>query len=311
MPEVIEVKKYADFISKHLLNKQVTQIQILGGRYKKHGAFENYNSLKNMLPLKVVNIGTKGKLLWIQFEATQTKTIIMSFTLGLSGGFLFKTGKKIIFPKIFSDNQTIIDLEKEKTDIIKFQNTSIKHINLTLKTISGTIGFYDALSYGTINVYKTLEKFKKRLATLGPDIMNPNTTFEIFRERILQPKNFNKAIGNVIVNQKIISGVGNYLRSDILWLVKISPFRSIKNLKDSELKKIYEATRHLIWSDYNKKKGIKLGLVNKKYRTPEYYGRIFFVYQQNTDPNGKKVSRAELYEGSQKRIIHFVKGVQI
>jgi formamidopyrimidine-DNA glycosylase len=306
MPEVIEVKKYADFIKIYLLGKRVTEIKIHAGRYKKHGPFAGYKELVKKLPLTVINVGTKGKLLWIEFN----NNVTLCFTLGLSGGFFYKTDKQLRFPKIFSENDKIIDI-KEKYDIIKFQNSSYKHMRLSLKINTGIIGFYDAMSYGTISVYTNLNDFKKRLSTLGPDIMNVRTSLSEFKERILLDNNLNKPIGNVLVNQKIISGIGNYLRADLLWLAKISPFRLVKNLKDSEIKKIYEATRHLIWSDYNKKRGIKLGIVSKRFKSPEDYDRLFLVYQQDKDPQGRKVSRKLLHEGSQKRIIHYVKGYQV
>jgi hypothetical protein len=38
--------------------------------------------------------------------------------------------------------------------------------------------------------------------------MDKNTTLEVFRNQILKKNNLDKAIGNVIVNQKIISGLG-------------------------------------------------------------------------------------------------------
>jgi len=51
MPEINEVRKYSDFIKFKLKNKSITHINILNGRYKKHGPFENYSHLMNHLPL--------------------------------------------------------------------------------------------------------------------------------------------------------------------------------------------------------------------------------------------------------------------
>jgi len=41
MPEINEVRKYADFIKKKIKNNSITNINILNGRYKKHGPFEH------------------------------------------------------------------------------------------------------------------------------------------------------------------------------------------------------------------------------------------------------------------------------
>lgn len=53
MPEIVEVKKYCDFIRKHMLNSSITDINILKGRYKKHKPFEGYTMIHKLLPLKL------------------------------------------------------------------------------------------------------------------------------------------------------------------------------------------------------------------------------------------------------------------
>jgi formamidopyrimidine-DNA glycosylase len=68
MPEVIEVKKYAIFLNKLLKNKYINNIKILKGRYKKYGPFPLYEKLKKNLPLKVIDIKTKGKFLYFVLE---------------------------------------------------------------------------------------------------------------------------------------------------------------------------------------------------------------------------------------------------
>jgi formamidopyrimidine-DNA glycosylase len=37
MPEIVEVRKYVDFIRNHTHNNTVKEINIINGRYKKHG----------------------------------------------------------------------------------------------------------------------------------------------------------------------------------------------------------------------------------------------------------------------------------
>ena len=40
------------------------------------------------------------------------------------------------------------------------------------------------LSYGNISISNDEEKLEKKLRTLGPDIMDVDTTYEIFEEQI-------------------------------------------------------------------------------------------------------------------------------
>jgi formamidopyrimidine-DNA glycosylase len=108
------------------------------------------------------------------------------------------------------------------------------------------------------------------------------------------------------MNQKIISGIGNYLRADCLWVAKISPHRLVKNLDDTEFRKLFNACRLLTWGDYNRSKAIKLGIINENNKLPEDYNREFFIYFEEKDIYGNEIKKEELYEGSQKRFIYWV-----
>ena len=235
MPEVIEIRKYADFIKKHIKNKYITEINILNGRYKKHGPFEMYKELVKKLPLKVIDIKTKGKFLYFVIE----KGFYLFSTLGLQGGWTYKSNKS---SKIINKIHNIIKIKKfEFPNLVSYINNnimekykarSLNHLNVEFVTKDGSLYFYDVLSFGTLKIIDNKSDLDKKLNSIGPDIMDHNTTYEVFLEQIKKKKNLDKYVGNVIVNQKVISGIGNYLRSDILWLCHISPFRKVKDLKD-------------------------------------------------------------------------------
>ena len=69
-----------------LKNKKLIDIKIINGRYKKHKPFELYELIKKNLPLKLINVKTKGKFIYIEFE----KSFYILNTLGLSGGWAFQ-----------------------------------------------------------------------------------------------------------------------------------------------------------------------------------------------------------------------------
>jgi formamidopyrimidine-DNA glycosylase len=140
--------------------------------------------------------------------------------------------------------------------------------------------------------------------------MDITTTLEIFRNQILKKNNLDKKIGNILINQKIISGIGNYLRADILWLSKINPFKKVKNLSEQELEYIFNNSKILTWGIYDEKIALKLNIINKNTKLPAKYNRLFFIYLQDKDIYGNKVIKKELYEGSQKRFIHYVPNIQ-
>ncbi len=300
----MEARKCADFIRKKLKNKPIININILNGRYKKNGSFENYKKLKKNIPLKLIDVKTKGKLLYLIFD----NNLYLVNRFGLVGGWCFLKKNSDVY---------------EHTDIYKYYlkygdkkmmetyiKNSLNHLNFEITTSEGTLYYYDMLSYGTLKCVDNDNELNKILDKIGPDIMDKKTTLEVFRNQILKKSNLDKAIGNVIVNQKIISGLGNYLRSDVLWLSKIDPFRKVKKLTDNEIEDIYNNSKLLTWGGYDKNKAIRLKIIKKNTKLPSDYKRLFFIYMQEQDIYGNKVVKKELYDGSQKRFITYVPSIQ-
>jgi len=309
MPEINEVRRYADFIYSKLENKKILEINILNGRYKKHTPFEHYTTLKNKLPLKLLDIQTKGKLMWMELE----DNFYILVTLGLSGGWCYldnKIKKPTLKDYDFSEveDQFLNYIPDTKMD--SYLTNALNHLNVEFKIDKGSIYFFDTLSFGTVKILKGIDELNKKLKTLGPDIMDESTDLELFKKQIKKSTNLDKPIGNVLMNQKVISGIGNYLRADVLYLSKIDPFRKVSKISDNELKDIFNNSKILTWGDYDKEEAIRMKIMNKSTKLPQDYDRLFFVYQEDTDIHGHKIHKKELYEGSQKRFIYFVPEIQ-
>lgn len=298
MPEVVEVKIYADFIRKHLLNHKINRVKIIQGRYKKHGPFDSHHTItKN----RVIEVDSKGKFIYVGLS----NGTYVCFTLGLSGGFLFKNKNgKVSFARLFEN----YELYKPGSNEPYVKNI-LNHLNVEFTIDTGSLYFFDMLSFGTVSVM-TKDELAKKLSKLGPDIMNPTTTLAIFKARIMDKRYATTAIGNILMNQKVISGVGNYLRADCLWMAKVSPFRKAKTLTNNEIKKIFDSIRVLVWSDYDRAYAIKHKIIPANAKNPGAYKKLFFVYEQERDIYNNIVIKEELYEGSQKRSIYWVKSRQ-
>lgn len=305
MPEINEIRNYADFIKKYAKGKELRTINILSGRYKTHGTFDGYNKLNTLLPLKLLDVKTKGKLLYIIFD----KNIYMLNTMGLAGGWV---GQKPNSDKIlFSKNIQNYSSYMPKDEITQFMKNALNHLNIGFEFDNITLYFHDSLSFGTVKIIEGIDNLEKKLKTIGPDVMDDSTTLTVFKERILLPKNLPKAIGIVLMEQNIISGIGNYLRADILYMSKINPFRKVKNLSNEELETIYLNCKILTWGEYSYSQAKKLGYINSKTKLPSDYNRTFFIYGQESDMFDNKVKKDELFVGSQKRFIYWVPKVQI
>jgi endonuclease-8 len=85
---------------------------------------------------------------------------------------------------------------------------------------------------------------KEPIKSLGPDCLNDGIfDVEEFERRLLvDPKSKKLLISDALLNQKIIAGIGNKYKSEILFVCKINPFKKVSQLnlvqQRSLLKKI-------------------------------------------------------------------------
>jgi formamidopyrimidine-DNA glycosylase len=300
MPEIVEVKKYADFIRKNIKKQKLVDIKIINGRYLIK-PFEHYQKLKNHIPTEIEEIDTKGKFMYIKLK----NELIIGVTLGLTGGWFYlkNDSNKYKFPDS-TDNNEIVDYMQG------YIKNAQEHINVEFIFEKGKILFHDQLSFGTIKVYDNEEEFNKKLKLIGIDIMDDELSLDTFILALKKKSNLEKPIGNVLMNQKIISGIGNYLRADTLWHAKISPFRKVKNLTDKELGNIFNSLRLITWTLYDYKLGVENKIINPKDKIHIDLEKEFLIYGKDKDPSGLQVIKEKLYEGSQIRYIYWVKEYQ-
>lgn len=280
MPEIVEIKKYTDELKKQYKNKTINKIAINNGRYKNHGPPNNFNNLHDNLPLKIVEIKSKGKFIYFILENNYS----IGMTLGLSGGFMN------------SDKLDIIDKTPET------QANITLHINISFYIDNTVMYFYDPLSYGTMTIFINEKELNDKLKKIGNDILDDKTTFDVFYSKLTKSKNMEKDICVVLMDQTVISGIGNYLRSEILWLSQINPFKKVNKLLKDDINKIYIASKKIIWNLYNYKQGIKRGYIVKSDKFPEDYKREFFVYKQDKDIFDNKIKQKKIKD----RIVYYV-----
>jgi len=84
-----------------------------------------------------------------------------------------------------------------------------------------------------LKIFDENEFLNSKFNTLGPDPLRPDFSKEKFLSNLLS--NPEMEIGEALLRQDIISGIGNILRIEILFNAKIHPRRKIKDVKEKEL----------------------------------------------------------------------------
>ena len=171
------------------------------------------------------------------------------------------------------------------------------HTRILFKFDDGSeLCFNDMRNFGTFQI-KNQDDLDKKLKSIGPDMLSapPNNFVEILR------KHNKKNICVALMNQKVISGVGNYIKAESLWYSRINPNATIKDLTDNNLQLLDKAIRFVMLKSYG-----SLGASIKDYYTfDEQEGSAttgFVVYGRKTDYNGNKVEKLTTLD---KRTTHY------
>jgi formamidopyrimidine-DNA glycosylase len=266
MPELPEVRYLVDYLLFHCKNERFENIEIKKGRYKVHGEPDHLSEFKKSLPMKLTNVEHKGKTMVFNFE---NKWWIIS-KLGMMGWYY---------------------VNDEKPTWMRGGDS-----NILLTAGPLRLHYHDVLSYGSLSFTNSKSVIEKEFSKIAPEFIE--IKLDELIERTKKKKNIgSKAIEDVLLDQKILfSGIGNYLKSEILYEARIHPKRTIDSMsgKDWEIfllsaKKVY------------KRKFQSLGNTDK-------YMETMYVFNKVTDPLGNPV---EKYKTKDNRTTYWVPKLQI
>jgi endonuclease-8 len=84
----------------------------------------------------------------------------------------------------------------------------------------------------------------KELAALGPDPLDPRfDRDEVLRRVRAQARD---AIGDVLLNQRVVSGIGNVLKSETLFVSGVDPFIAAGDLPEAAVARVIDVARELL-----------------------------------------------------------------
>lgn len=276
MPEGPEVTTITKGLSSLLVGSEIRDIKINDKSRYHSRAPEGYNSFMTdvrnpLISVRVTAISNKGKFIYWHFS----NGWVMFQTLGMSGGW-YHTAKP-------------------------HSGICLEYLSSATAQNTDHLYFNDQRRFGTLKWIPPTDAKKaldKKLREIGPDMLNNPPSFPEFLASMQRPRNKARTINRVITDQKQISGVGNYLRSEILYTSRINPHRTIESLTKADIKSIYNATLEKIQASY-RTGGASIqhySDVDNKKGTFEFH---MAVYKKKTDPNGRTVKMEKIAGDSQ------------
>jgi endonuclease-8 len=89
---------------------------------------------------------------------------------------------------------------------------------------------------------------QSQLDALGADVMSSECTRE---EMIHGTRQHDTVVGDVLLNQSVLSGIGNVAKSESLFLAGVHPEATASALASQELARLTKSIRNVMWESYH------------------------------------------------------------
>ncbi len=265
MPELPEVETTVNELKKRVVGFKIIGVWLGAPKLLKNYSFNDFK--KNIKNAKIKDIFRKGKNIIFELDKNRAFLIHQKMT----GHLLYGKWEK-------KDNSWVTIKKGPLSDPMN------RFIHLVFYLNNGyMIALSDLRKFAKI-IFNSKEKILNlpEIKELGPDALK--VSFENFKKQIQKKKNL--PIKKVLMDQKVISGIGNIYSDEILFASKINPFRMAKDLSEKDFQNIFKNSKIIL------KKAISLkGESISDYRAPDgskgNFDKIRRVYRRG----GKKCKR--------------------
>ncbi len=275
-PEGPECAKIAKSLNRGMRGKTLVSIQIMEGA--KHERLDLVP-----LPRKIERVDSHGKkiLFYLVAEIEDQEEIILGNELRMSG---------------------------------RWSGSPSKHDKFTFVLGTGeTFYFSEVRPFGKTYALFTPQQKATYFSRIGPDLLKNVIFREEWMERyktMTKRKRKNARpvlICDALLEQNIFSGIGNYLRADIMYAAKLKPDKPVQNMTDEEFEILRVAAHVIIRKAYESR-----GFSMRDYRDVDGSEGVYvpLVYNQKTDALGNTVIKSRFKGKYPKRTVHWVPGVQ-
>jgi len=223
MPELPEVETIRRDLEKKIINKKIVLIKVGKPKIIR----ETVSGFKKiLLGNSFVSISCIGKLLIFRLKK-ENKWLLIH--LKMTGQLIYIKNKKITAGGHSWPSQDL--------------NLPGAYTHVTFEFFDHSkLFFNDLRQFGYLRLVNSKQK-DDITASYGIEPLTKNFTFTNW-QKILQGKTTN--VKAVLLNQKLIAGIGNIYSNEICWQAKVSPQRPVNKLSKQETRKIFNATQSII-----------------------------------------------------------------
>ena len=224
--------------------------------------------------VKVTDVNVKGKFMYWTFNNNWH----MFSTFGMTGQWSPKEGKHPCFGFYLGESP----LESFET-----------------------MFFNDPRHFGTIKFTSSKQELQDKLNDLGWDPLQQKVEnyTNYLNSKI---RNSDKSISQLLMDQTIFAGVGNYIKSEALYASALSPWRAGNSLTEADIDNLCQNIINVMETSY-KYQGATIQTYKTAFGAEGKYSSCFKVYGQKSDPLGNKIIKEETPD---KRTTHWCPAIQ-
>ena len=243
LPELPEMEHYKRLLSEKLKGKKITQVTITREKTINLSVEEFKNEVEGRA---ITAIERRAKHL--VFHLDSGKGLLLHLMLG---GLMY------------------VGREKDSPNRTKQVTLSFGEIQL----------FFIGLRLGYLHLL-TEEELEEQLKDLGPEPLDPSYTLDEFQKSMSKRRGVLKT---TLVNQKVLSGIGNLYSDEICFAAQLLPKRQMNELNPEETTMLYTSIQSVL------KRGLTLGgymdvPVYKEDRLTGGYNDNCYVYDREGEP---------------------------
>lgn len=247
MPELPEVETVRAGLEKNVVGKKITGTKQLHPRALRSDSLNKLNIFKNS---KIKAVKRRGKFMWLEFDRPE----VLVAHLGMSGQFKIQKAKSHREPHL----RAYFELSNGKE-----------------------LRFIDQRTFGWLCVDEAIDGVPKIVSHIATDLFDPNFNKKAVVKKIAAKRG---QIKKVILDQEVLSGIGNIYADEALWYARIHPEHPANELTSTQILNIVTAAEKVM------RRALKAGgtsfdeLYINVNGESGYFERSLAVYGQEGEP---------------------------
>ncbi|KAK3401605.1 hypothetical protein B0T20DRAFT_118553 [Sordaria brevicollis] len=233
MPEIAEIARAVHFLRLHFVGKVIKHAEAIDDAnvFGKVGT-DGPKMAAGLIGKKIVSAGTQGKYFWM--EMSKPPHLVMHF--GMTGWIHIK-GERTAYTNYY---------KKMKADEI--DKWPPKYWKFKIVTKEGDeMAFTDPRRFGRVRAVECPGKEIRKHSPLVENGPDPVVDLDVFTEDYLREKMKSRKvpIKALLLDQAVISGIGNWVADEVLYQAKLHPEQYCNDFSDAEIKRLYENIRYV------------------------------------------------------------------